>query len=57
MAAKKAAAKKKTESKPAAATLEFNAEDGHYYLKQGRVKTDVGRSRRYAEKLLADTNG
>ena len=54
MAAKKKAAAK-TESK-SEATLEYNEEDGHYYLKQGRSKTDVGISRRYAEKLLADAN-
>lgn len=54
MAAKKADAKK-TASK-SEATLEYDEETGHYYLKQGRSKTDVGISRRYAEKLLADAN-
>ena len=39
------------------AKLEYNEEDGHYYLVEGKKKTDVGISRRYAEKMLADANG
>ena len=53
MAAKKAAAKK---TAPKEATLEYDAETNTYFLVKGKNKTDVGQSRRYAEKLLADAN-
>lgn len=28
--------------------------DGYYYIKQGKKETNVGRSKRYAEKLLQE---
>jgi len=31
-------------------------EDGQWFLVKGSKKTDVGRSRRYAEKMLAEAN-
>lgn len=48
---RKAPAKKSGE-----ATLEYDAENGVFLLVKGKDKTDVGRSRRYAEKLLAEAN-
>lgn len=43
------AAKKKAKAEP---TLVY--EDGYYWIVEGKKKTNVGRSRQYAEKLLAD---
>lgn len=55
MAGKRKAPAKAT-AKKTEATLEFDEETGHYYMVQGKSRTDVGISRRYAEKLLADEN-
>jgi len=46
MAAKKSATKKKPPS------LVF--EEGTYFIVNGKSKIDVGRNRRYAERLLAE---
>ena len=46
------AAKKKEKEKP---TLVI--EEGQFYIRDGKKKIDVGRNRRYAEKLLAEKGG
>ena len=53
MAGKRKEPVKKTTSKEP--SLEMDAEDGFWYIKYpGGKKVNVGRSRRYAEKMLAD---
>lgn len=47
---RKAPAAKKTESTSASLTFE----DGYWWLSDGKTKENVGRSRRYAEKMLAE---
>jgi len=47
------AGKRKT---PAKKQAELVFEDGQWFLVQGNKKLDVGRSRRYAEKMLAEAN-
>lgn len=49
-----AAKKKPAPKKDTAAELVF--EDGRFWLVKGKDRTDVGVSRRYAEKLLAEAN-
>ena len=51
MAEKKPTAKKTTAKKTEPA-LAF--EDGYWWVVDGTKKTNVGRSRRYAEKILAE---
>ena len=54
--ARKAPAKKTAAKKPVESTLEYDAETGTFYLVKGKDRTDVGRSRRYAERLLSEAN-
>ena len=43
---------KKTATKKVEPILVF--EDGQYYIVKGKSKVDVGRNRRYAERMLAE---
>lgn len=50
------AGKRKEPAKKTEARLEYDTDTGSFWLVKGKDKTDVGRSRRYAEKLLAEAN-
>ena len=52
MAGKRNAPKKAT-AKGSKAAPELEFEDGVWYIVKGKDRTDVGRSERYARKLLA----
>ena len=48
------AGKRKAPAKPKKTEPELVFENGQYWIVQGTKRLDVGRSKRFAEKMLAD---